>query len=96
MDYTLRLVNGHPVFSLDGKMTLIDSGSPFSLGMADDLYFMNAVHSLSREFMGVNLDAISNYVGARLDLLLGADILLKYRVLLDLPNNLIQFSNIRQ
>ena len=42
--------------------------------------------------MGVNLEEISKYIGTRLDLLLGADILLKYRVLLDLPNNLIQFS----
>ncbi len=92
MDYTLRLVNGRPVFSLDGQETLLDSGSPFSLGSKTDLYFMNMVHPLSQEFMGVDLETIARLVGTRLDLLLGADILLKYRVLLDLPNGLIQFS----
>ncbi|MFH2040035.1 MAG: VWA domain-containing protein [Chloroflexota bacterium] len=92
MDYTLRLVNGHPVFQLDGQETLLDSGSPFSLGRKSDLYFMNAVHPLSQEFMGVDLETIGHLVGTRLDLMVGADILLKYRVLLNLPNGLIQFS----
>jgi Ca-activated chloride channel homolog len=92
MDYTLRLVNGHPVFQLDGQETLLDSGSPFSLGLTSDLYFMNIVHPLSQEFMGVDLETIGRLIGTRLDLILGADILLKYRVLLDLPNGLIQFS----
>jgi Ca-activated chloride channel family protein len=92
MDYTLRLVNGHPVFDLDGQATLLDSGSPFSLGRASDLYFMNMVHPLSQEFMGVDLKTIAQLVGTPLELMLGADILLKYRVLLDLPRGHIQFS----
>ncbi len=91
MDYTLRLVNGHPVFLLDGQETLLDSGSPFSLGNKTDLYFMNTVHPLNQEFRGVDLETIGRLVGTRLDLMVGADILLKYRVLLDLPNGLIQF-----
>lgn len=92
MDYTLRLVNDHPVFELDGKKTLLDSGSPFSLGRESDLYFMNSVLPLSQEFLGVKLDTLSRLIGTPLDLMMGADILLKYNVLLDLPNKLIQFS----
>ena len=92
MDYTLRLVNGHPVFELDGKKTLLDSGSPFSLGRESDLYFMNSVLPLSQEFLGVKLDTLSRLIGTPLDLMMGADILLKYSVLLDLPQELIQFS----
>jgi Ca-activated chloride channel family protein len=91
-DFKLQMVNGHLVTQIEGSSVLIDTGIPISLGEISQWHFLNEVHTLSPEYMGVTLDYISKMVGTRVDILLGADILKQLYVLIDLKENRITCS----
>jgi len=91
--YLLQLVNGHLIGSIEGKSVLIDTGVPVSVSDQAEWYFLHEVHQLPQEYMGVTLDYLSKMVGARVDILMGADILKTFHVTLDLFGRRINFSS---
>ncbi len=91
--FAIRLVNGHLIAEIEGQSILVDTGIPISLGTKPEFYFLNEVHTLSTDYMGVTLTSIEKLVGTRIDVLLGMDILKKYYVTLELNRNRIEFSS---
>jgi hypothetical protein len=86
------MVNGHLVTQIEGKSVLIDSGVPISIGKNPKFHFLNEVHTLSQEYMGVTLKYLEKMVGTSIDILMGADILKKYCVAIDLQGERITFG----
>jgi hypothetical protein len=91
-DYLLKMVNGHLVTQIEGKSVLIDTGVPISIGKNPKFHFLNEVHTLSQEYMGVTFKYLEKMVGTSIDILMGADILKKYCLTIDLPGNRITFG----
>jgi hypothetical protein len=92
-DYRMTLVNGHLVTRINDQAVLIDTGIPISLGTITGWHFLNEIHQLSQDYMGVTLQYLSNMVGTPIDIVLGADILKKHHVIIDLFRNMVSFSN---
>ena len=91
-DYQLEMVNGHLVTQIEGKSVLIDSGVPISIGKNPTFHFLNEVHTLSQEYMGVTLKYLEKMVGSSIDILMGADILKRYCLTIDLQGERITFG----
>jgi Ca-activated chloride channel family protein len=91
--YYLRVVNGHLITEIEGQSILVDSGIPISLGKTPEFYFLNEIHNLSTDYMGVSLVSIEKLVGTKIDVLLGMDILKKLYVTVELKRNRIEFSS---
>jgi Ca-activated chloride channel family protein len=92
-DYGLKMINGHLFAEIEGLNVLIDSGAPTSASDAAEWYFLHEVYRLPKGYMGVTLDYLSNVTGARVDILMGTDIMRKYHVTLNLSRNRISFSS---
>ena len=92
-DYLLQTVNGHLIAQIEGKNVLIDTGIPISISNEMSWYFLHEVRTLSQDYMGVTLDYLSNMVGARIDVLMGMDILKRFHIILDPKGRRINFSS---
>ena len=92
-DFHLQMINGHLLAEIENKFVLIDTGIPISLGKDPEFYFLNQVHPLSRDYMGVTLDYLERMVGTTIDILLGMDILNKYFLTIDLAGNRLTISS---
>jgi Ca-activated chloride channel family protein len=91
-DYQLKMVNGHLITQIEGKSVLIDTGVPISIGRISNFHFLNEVHPLSQDYLGVTLEYLEKMVGTSIDILMGSDILKKYYLTIDLHGNRITFS----
>jgi len=92
-EYELHLVNGHLITNIEGQSILIDTGIPISLGKTHELYFLNSVHPLSRDYMGVSMEYLEKMVGTPIDVVIGMDILKKYFVTFALPQHRLMISS---
>ena len=92
-DYMLKMVNGHLIASIEGRSVLIDTGVPISISNEMEWHFLHEVRSLSQDYMGVTMDYLNTMVGARIDVLMGMDILKNYHITLNLKAHRINFSS---
>ncbi len=90
--FQIQLYNGHPIIN-DGEIRiLIDTGAPSTIHSSDSLNFCSDSFRCSTNYMGLTVSKISDMLGTEITTLLGADILLDYKILLDYPNQVIEFS----
>ncbi len=91
--YDLRISRGHLIIELEDGLYIIDTGSPFSIGLgesiqiADNNYSSNAI---MREF--VNLPNMKEFIGVELSGLIGCDILMDFCCIFDLKNLKLRLS----
>jgi len=93
-DYPVRLVNGVLIAKIDGLHVVVDTGSPISAGEPTEWFFLDQVHQLSQDAMGVTPDYLGQNIGTHVDILLGMDIMKKFYVTVDLNANRISFSKV--
>jgi hypothetical protein len=88
-----RMVDGHIIVtSEDGKICLIDTGSPCSVGNAEIVTFAGGRHPLKPDFLGKAADELPGPIGVRIDVLVGVDILNRYDMLIDPVRQVLVFS----
>lgn len=88
--YGLETASGHPIAVIDGVHALIDTNSPLSFGRPFTL--LGEDHRPQPGFGPIDVSRISQLIGARVDVLLGTDILANHSVLLDWRNGSAAFS----
>jgi Ca-activated chloride channel family protein len=93
-DYQVRLVNGVLIADIGGLSVVVDTGSPISAGEPSEWFFLDQVHQLSKDALGVTPDYLSRNIGTHVDILLGMDIMKKFYVTVDLNANRINFSRV--
>lgn len=71
----LLLERDHLVVRLDGGLWVLDTGSPFSFGRADWVELGGARLPVPDEAFGLDADRLSDLVGARLEGLIGTDLM---------------------
>jgi hypothetical protein len=88
------MVDGHIIVtSEDGKICLIDTGAPYSVGNAEVVMFAGGRHPLKPDFLGKAADELPGPIGVRIDVLIGVDILNRYDMLIDPVRKVLVFSD---
>ena len=96
MVYTIpyKMVDGHIIVtSEDGKICLIDTGAPYSVGNAEFVMFAGGRHPLKPDFLGKAVGELPGPIGVRIDVLIGVDILNRYDMLIDPVRKELVFSD---
>jgi hypothetical protein len=96
MKHTLpyKMVDGHIIVtSGDGKICLIDTGAPCSVGNAEIVMFAGGRYPLQSTFLGRAADDLPGPIGVRIDVLMGVDILNRYDMLIDPVRQVLVFSD---
>lgn len=93
-DYQVQLVNGVLIADIGGLSVVVDTGSPISAGEPTEWFFLDQVHQLSKDAVGETPDYLSQNIGVHIDILLGMDIMKKFYVTVNLPDNRISFSRV--
>lgn len=92
--YPYNMVDGHIIVtSDDGKICLIDTGSPVSVGSGEDVLFAGRRHPLQTDCLGQSIDKLTEHVRTRIDVLIGVDILNQYDNSIDHERQVLEFSD---
>jgi hypothetical protein len=75
-------INGHIILPFEGKRLLIDTGSPISIG-SGSLDFLGREYQLHKPVQGASPEALSEFIGTKIDGLVGLDILHNHDLRLD-------------
>lgn len=75
MRVPLLLEQDHLVVRIDGGLWVLDTGSPFSFGRADEVQLGGERFPVPDEAFGLDADRLSGLVGTRLEGLIGTDLL---------------------
>lgn len=91
--FAYSISKGHIIVtSDDGKTCLIDTGSHVSVGDSESLLFAGTSHALNPSLMGRAAHELTGPIGVRIDVLVGADILNRYDMLIDPVRQVLEFS----
>jgi hypothetical protein len=85
-------VNGHLLAEIGQDRVLIDTGAPVSIGNQSMFEIIGREHPLQLVYEGATVDSIGSLVGTRITVLLGADIMARYDVRIDLDAGEIEFT----
>ena len=88
----LILEKGHLFVALTEGSFLLDTGAPTSFGKVTPIMLDGQSFELSRSYMGLTAQVLSDYVGCETAGILGADILNQFDSLIDLPQSRVCFS----
>lgn len=91
--YSFQIFDGHIVADIDGLKTLINTGSPWSIGSNSKIELLGRDYSLRDAFLGVTVAKIGELLGEPIDMMLGGDILKKQYFLLDWDKKEMELSN---
>ncbi len=88
----LERTNGHLLASHRGARYLLDTGSPQSFGSAGLVEIGGQSMSFPGSYMGLDAHALSGLVHSRVDGLLGADVLGRFDLRIDVAGGVVEWS----
>lgn len=94
--FPFNFVDGHVVMSDGDRQVLVDTGAPTSIGNIAEWKFLGESIPLARSFSGVTPDQLTDFVGTRIDILLGADLLSRRAFQINLNQEQVVFPLILQ
>jgi len=81
--FRYELINGHVIAKHDGDHYLIDTGSPASVAAETNFTFVGKNHIVQTDFLGVTVESLSSHIGVKIDVLIGADLLNDFSLIVD-------------
>lgn len=90
--FDLQAVAGHLVIRVERFKDVLDTGSPVSIGGIPKFLFMGEMYPLLKDFLGVDVQTVSQQIGKSVDALLGMDVLKNYHILINLEQDQAIFS----
>jgi hypothetical protein len=91
-EFELITYKKHLLFSSGGKTILLDTGAPSSVSDDGRLSFLDKNTTVPRNYLGVTTEKLSEYIGMKIDALLGTDMLLDQSMFISPGSNRILFS----
>jgi hypothetical protein len=89
--WPINRVDNHIIFEVGRNNVLVDTGSPISLGKHKTFSLMGKTIRLQPEIREINVDMLSDFIGCRIDVLLGGDFLGLMPFTIDFPGYVIRF-----
>ena len=90
--YPFGFDHDHIIFEVDGKRVLLDTGAPATIADADDFVFLGEQRSPANNFLGLTVEQLSELVGARIDVLLGMDVIGAQPLTIDVESGRLGFG----
>jgi hypothetical protein len=90
--FPLQLRDGHLFIELNGELWLLDTGAPNSFGTSRNLSLAGEQFNLGSNYLGLTAATLSGFVGVQCVGLLGADVLGRFDIIFDVPNETITLS----
>ena len=91
--FILQIFRNHQVFVTNNRTVLLDTGAPITISRDGHFRFINQSYTLPKAIKGITTEMLSEFIGTRIDILLGADIFSIYNVLINVNAKTITFSN---
>lgn len=83
MDYKVNVSGGHMILSIPEGVFLVDTGSPQSFSRCECMSFGGVTTSVLSSMTGLDADSLSDYVGVKLDGIIGMDVLANHLLVFD-------------
>ena len=90
-DFTLIPKEGHLFVNIDGYNWLLDTGAPTSFGTSQ-IAIERQDFSIPANYMGLTAEQLSEFVNHPTTGIIGADVLNKFDILIDMKNERVSFS----
>ncbi|HEV8305013.1 MAG TPA: hypothetical protein VGQ25_08640 [Gemmatimonadales bacterium] len=94
-EYALDMFGGHPLIRHDRQALLLATGSPVSVGSRTPCRFLGQEFPVQPQYNGLTAEQLSEHVGTRIDVLLGADVLARFAVTIDAETSRVVFGDER-
>lgn len=91
-EFILNNFSNHLLFNCNDKVFLLDTGAPSSVSNDRQIIFLDDNLSVHQNYLGFTVEKLSEFVGTKIDVLLGADTLSNYSTLINASKNKITFS----
>lgn len=91
-EFKITKCDNYLLINNNGKIMLLDTGAPFTVSRTGKLNFLGENVTTTKNFFGVTAEGLSINVGTHIDVLLGADILSKYSILIRAKSDTIAFT----
>lgn len=91
--YNITLHKKHPLITINGKTYLLDTGGQISFSDNGIINFAGTTYHKSTSVMGISPDTLTTALGTKIHGLIGADILSRYIVEINYPENKIIISD---
>ena len=86
MQYPIEIFDNHVIVINNEKRLLIDTGSPITISHDNQIEIFGSNYPTEDRYFSANIDEIGNYVGCKLDALVGNDILKNFPFTIDFVN----------
>jgi hypothetical protein len=93
ISYSLWITRGHLFVDVEGQNVLLDTGSHVSIGRSPNMKFAGCQYALVPSYECVRLEPLSDFIGQRVDVLMGMDILGKHNFLIDIESSMLTVSD---
>ena len=90
--HILKLQAGHLYVSIDSHDWLLDTGGPMTFGNIESLCIERVEFDIPDSYMGLNAAQLSEFVGHSTAGIIGADILKKFNILIDMKDEQATFA----
>jgi hypothetical protein len=90
--FEIELFEGHPIIRDGDNTILLDTGAPSTIHISDQLQFLGESYRTTSNYMGLTINKLSDLLGMQITTLLGADVLSKYKLLLNYKEKQVSFS----
>ncbi len=90
--HILKLQAGHLYVSIDSHDWLLDTGEPMTFGNIESLCIERVEFDIPDSYMGLNAVKLSEFVGHSTAGIIGADILKKFNILIDMKDEQATFA----
>ncbi len=90
--YPLHYRNGHLFIQIEHGLWLLDTGAPTSFGDKPALCMQGQVFHLPKHALGVSAAELSSSLGVITIGLIGADIISRFDLIIDVPAGIIEFE----
>ena len=87
--------DGHLFLNIDGKLWLLDTGAPGSLGTDGTVMLAGMEFRVQKNFLGFTAGSLSELLHVEVSGLLGGDVLNRFDLVIDAPSGKVEISTAR-
>lgn len=92
-NYQFQMHHGHVIVNVEGRLYLLDSGAPFSVGY-EPLHIGGRMFAVEQSYLGVTASYLWEHIGVPVEGMIGADVLRAFNLSVYAAERIIQFNHV--